>query len=123
VNIKKSLQTLKSDLGRKEATLKLIRNHYPHLADFTEEDILAYFHLSTINELSEHMQDFIKTSTDDDIHHNALCTCKDSKGEFKDIYETQELAQQKADLLMTHQVLKLKVYPCPSGYGWHLTKR
>lgn len=123
MNIKKSLQTLKSDLARKEATLKLIHNHYPHLADFTEEEILAYFHLSTINELREHIQDFIKTSTEDETHNNARCTCKDSKGEFKDIYDTQELAQQKADLLMTHKVLKLKVYLCPSGYGWHLTKR
>ncbi len=122
MNIKKSLQTLKTDLARKEATLKRLHNHYPHLAEFSEEEILAYFHLSTIDELKVHIQDSIKTSTDDEIHHNALCNCKDSKGELKDLYDTQEDAEQQADLIMTHQMLRLKVYPCPSGNGWHLTK-
>ncbi|HEY9130001.1 MAG TPA: hypothetical protein VIN02_09195 [Sulfurovum sp.] len=47
-----------------------------------------------------------------------VCTCKDGKGEFKMLYETEVLAQEQADRSNT----KLKVYPCPYGQGWHLTK-
>ena len=106
----------------KEIILRSIQNHHPHLAKFSEEEILAYFHLTTIEELQEHIQDPIKTSPEDEINQSSLCSCKNSKGEFKDLYDTQELAQQQADQLMSHQILRLRVYPCPYGYGWHLTK-
>jgi hypothetical protein len=122
VNIKKSLETLKADLVRKETILRSIQNHHPHLAKFSEEELLAYYHLTTIEELQEHIQDPIKTSPEDEINQSSLCSCKNSKGEFKDLYDTQELAQQQADQLMSHQILSLRVYPCPYGYGWHLTK-
>lgn len=122
MNLEKSLQTLKADLARKETILKSIQNHHPHLAEFSEEEVLAYFHLTTIEDLQEHIQNSIKTSREDEINRSTLCSCKNSKGEFKDLYDTHELAQEQADQLMSHHMLRLRVYPCPYGYGWHLTK-
>ena len=122
MNIKKSLETLKADLVRKETILRSIQKHHPHLAKFSEEEVLAYFHLTTIEELQEHIQDPIKTSPEDEINRSTPCSCKNSKGEFKDLYDTQELAQQQADHLISYQMSRLRVYPCPYGYGWHLTK-
>ncbi|MGB5506479.1 MAG: hypothetical protein WBM70_07335 [Sulfurovum sp.] len=122
MNIKKSLQALKTDLAHKETTLKTIQHLYPHLVNLSEKQVLSYFNVTTIEELKEHIQDSIKTSTEYEIDRATLCSCKDSKGECKELYDTQEIAQEKADQLMTHQMLKLRVYPCPFGYGWHLTK-
>lgn len=121
----KSLQAIKTDLAKKEATLKTIQKHYPHLKKLSEKEILSYFQVTTIDELSKH----IKQLKESPISHtmpimdnSTMCTCKDSKGQQKDLYDTQEIAQQEADQLMLNKVLKLKVYPCPYGYVWHLTK-
>ena len=42
MNLEKSLQRLKADLANKETTLKAIQNHYPHLANFPEKEMLEY---------------------------------------------------------------------------------
>lgn len=124
MNIKQSLQTLKTDLHNKETTLKTIQNHYPHLAHLSEKDILAYLQIDTIDELIEHISQTLETSIAiyEDKVDGMICSCKDSKGALKDPYDTQELAQQQAAELMMHQKLELRAYPCPYGNGWHLTK-
>ena len=121
-HIKKSLQTLKSDLAYKETLLKTIYNHYPHLSDFSQEALLAYFQFDTLSELNEHIKDVIQTSAENNMADTMLCTCKDGKGEFKALYKTEALAQEQADRSKTQPNIKLKVYPCPYGCGWHLTK-
>ena len=124
MNMKQSLRTLRADLHQKETMFKAIQNHYPHLAHFTEEEILKYLQIDTIEELREHMKQTLDTSVAlyKDQIEEMICSCKDSEGSFKDPYDTQEVAQHKADELMMHQELKLRVYPCPYGNGWHLTK-
>ena len=122
--MKQSLQTLKADLNNKETTLKTIQHHYPHLAHFSEKEVLTYLQIDTIEELRKHIKQTLETSIAiyEDKSESMVCSCKDSEGCFKDPYDTQEIAQDKANELMIHQKLKLKVYPCPYGYGWHLTK-
>ena len=124
MNIKQSLQTLKADLHNKETMLKTIQNHYPHLAHFTEKEILKYLQIDTIDELREHIKQTLETSIAvyKDKIEELICSCKDSEGLLKDPYDTQEIAQRKASELMTRQKIKLRVYPCPYGNGWHLTK-
>jgi len=117
-HIKKSLQSLKSDLTRKETLLKTIQKHYPHLSNFSQNELLEYFQLDTLSELQVYIEDSILTSSEDNMADTMLCTCKDGKGVFKMLYETEVLAQEQADRSNT----KLKVYPCPYGQGWHLTK-
>jgi len=124
MNIRQSLHTLKSDFHNKETTLKTIQHHYPHLAHLSEKEILSYLQFDTIEELGEHFKQTLETSIDiyDDKMEGMVCSCKDSKGVLKEPYDTRELAQQQASQLMMHQKINLRVYPCPYGNGWHLTK-
>ena len=125
MDFKKSFQALKADLSSKETTLKTLQKYYPHLKQLSEKEILAYFHVSTIDELKEHIQHTKKLSISTPghtINDSTICSCIDAKGVLKDLYNTQELAQEEADELIKHKRLNLRVYPCPYGYGWHLTK-
>ena len=51
------------------------------------------------------------------------CTyCTDSNGNRKELYETEEAAKTRAEIIEAEQGIKLKVYKCPEQDGWHLTK-
>ena len=51
------------------------------------------------------------------------CTyCTDSNGKHKELYETEEAAKTRAEIIEEEQGIKLKVYKCPNQDGWHLTK-
>jgi len=121
-HIKKSLQSLKSDLASKETLIKTIQKHYPHLSNFSQEELLAYFQLDTLSELKAYIDDSVRTSSEYEMEDTMLCTCKDGKGEFKVLYETEALAQEQVNISKMQPCVSLKVYPCPYGYGWHLTK-
>ena len=49
-------------------------------------------------------------------------SCTSSRGEPKDAYETKDAAERRARLIEKKRPGRLRVYPCPSGQGWHLTK-
>lgn len=49
-------------------------------------------------------------------------SCTDRNGVPKDLYPTQAIAKKRAYLIGKDQGVMLKVYPCPSGKGFHLTK-
>jgi len=48
--------------------------------------------------------------------------CKDSKGNYKELYATEEIARQRAKILEEEQGIKLRIYPCDHNHGYHLTK-
>lgn len=124
MHINQSLQTLKADLSNKETTLKTLQHHYPHLAHLSQKEILSYLQIDTVEELRKHLKETLDASIAiyEEKVEGMACSCKDSNGVLKDPYDTQELAQQKASELMMHQKLNLRVYACPYGNGWHLTK-
>ena len=41
----------------------------------------------------------------------------------KESYETRECAERRAAILLDERGVRLRVYACPVGDGWHLTKR
>jgi len=47
-----------------------------------------------------------------------ICTCKDSNGEFKYLYTSQD----ELEYMLSSKSVALKSYPCPYVKGWHLTK-
>lgn len=68
----------------------------------------------------------IDTASDERCHYVAtetsemekqVCTCKDGNGEVKTLYTNRKEAEDIASLTQEH----LRVYPCPSENGWHLT--
>ncbi|GEM_PF-1216102 len=52
----------------------------------------------------------------------ALCSCRDSHGEIKTLYLSYQEAQEQIAHLQHHTTLSLTTYPCPHGFGVHLTK-
>ena len=48
--------------------------------------------------------------------------CNDSRGKPKEAYKTKKGAIKRAELLKKEMGVKLQVYKCPHGAGWHLTK-
>lgn len=127
MRLKRSLQTLKNDIAQKEATFKTLYSLNPELRGYSEAQLLAYFEMQTIEALQRHIQDIKKSHTPQpesmDLQASSLCNCTDSKGQPKDLYETEASAQKEIHTLMVHIKTKLSVYPCPNGCGWHLTKR
>ncbi|MFT7879546.1 MAG: hypothetical protein ABXS91_04045 [Sulfurimonas sp.] len=61
-----------------------------------------------LNELSEHTEE-----------HQGFCTCKDTEGLPKMLYPTLKEAEEELAYLKKRT---LRIYPCPSEKGWHLTK-
>ncbi len=49
-------------------------------------------------------------------------SCISSSGEYKDLYSKEEFAKQRARIIHKEQGVRLSLYSCPSGEGWHLTK-
>lgn len=41
----------------------------------------------------------------------------------KDLYETQDAAEKRADILYIERGVQLRVYFCNYQYGWHLTSK
>jgi hypothetical protein len=49
------------------------------------------------------------------------CKCKSSKGRAKVLYDTKEVALNKAAVIKQSRGVELVVYPCPVNKGWHLS--
>lgn len=67
----------------------------------------GYYHLSPKNRHTE----------------SKLCSCEDSNGKKKQLYNTKESAQRRANILKKEKNVELFVYPCPHGNGYHLTHK
>ena len=48
--------------------------------------------------------------------------CTGSDGIPKDTYRNRKEALRRADIIYEEHGVELKVYECPRGEGWHLTK-
>lgn len=124
MHLEKSLQALKNELVKNEEILKILQKSYPHLAHLSENQILNYFNVKSIQELDGHIER-IKASQEPQnltVQKNEICSCRDSHGETKDLYDSEVSAQKEANTLSRQNKLKLSVYSCPYGCGWHLTK-
>jgi len=51
------------------------------------------------------------------------CTCTDSRGRHKQLYETKEAAEIRAQIIENERGEKLNIYECPRQDGWHLTHK
>jgi len=122
-----SLQTLKTDLAKKEALLKTLYGLYPELTGYSETELLLYLELRTPEELYQYIQNVEKPDTPHagttPMQEYTVCRCTDGKGYPKELYQSEAAAHKEIHAQLVHIKTKLSVYPCPSGFGWHLTKR
>lgn len=127
MQLKISLQPLKNEFAKKEAIFKTLYSLYPDLRGYSEAELLDYFEIQTLEALHQHLQNIQKNHApqldNGELQGSSLCNCTDSKGQPKDLYETEAYAHREINAIMVHAKTKLSVYPCPSGCGWHLTKR
>ncbi len=124
--MEKSLQAIKSKILKKEVLLKVLHKTHPHLTHLSESQLLIYFDIDTMNELSKYLK-YLKRSTqahaDLSSQDSKLCSCTDSRGQLKDLYHSKESAQKEIELLSGQHKPSLSIYPCPNHCGWHLSKR
>ncbi len=115
MNLKRSFQTLKNDLQKKEALLKRIHDNYPHLLHLSEQQLCIYFEVKTILALEG-----IETrQTTPQTGALPICICTDSQNKIKDLYISERSAHKQEKI----SGKKLMTYPCPTTSGWHLSKR
>ncbi|MDM5264602.1 hypothetical protein PF327_10395 [Sulfurovum sp. XTW-4] len=125
MHLKKSLQTIKSELVKNEEILKHLQKSHPHLAHLSEDQILKYFNVQSLHELNGHMEQIKKSQelqVDLTVQKKEVCTCRDSHGEIKDLYDSEVSAKEQIATLSKEKQLQLSVYRCPYSSGWHLTK-
>lgn len=125
MDLKKSLQSIKNDIVKNEEILKVLQKSYPHLAYLSEKQILAYFNVSSMDALHAHMkhiQESQKPQNTPAVQKNEICSCTDSNGETKELYDSEVSAKKQMNTLSKEKRLPLRIYICPDGCGWHLTK-
>jgi len=54
--LKKSLQTLKNKIAKKEEILKALQKNHPYIIQLSEAQILTYFDVATIPELERYIE-------------------------------------------------------------------
>ena len=55
-----------------------------------------------------------------EVKHDA-CSCRDSNGKPKALYGSKKDAEKQQEKSQVEQNIKLRVYKCPDGKGYHLT--
>ena len=61
-------------------------------------------------------------SPEDRVTPSTYCrTCCNADGTAKKAYLTRAAAERRAAIVLQEHWIKLDVYPCESGHGWHLT--
>jgi len=121
---KKSLKKIQKNHQEAYQALRVIKQHYPHLKTFTHDEILRYYHVSSLGMLQTHIQRIQKRALQE--HHSKqeddVCRCQDRYGTFKYLYTSLTLLKQQQAYWYEKEKITLKSYPCPYQKGWHLTQ-
>jgi len=106
-----SLHAIKNDIAKKENILKSLQKTHPHLKHLSEIQILAYFNIHSMDELSTHLTNLnVSTLPHDDSMDNKrpICLCTNSDGQAKDLYDSEESAQKAATVFVGKKSCYLK---------------
>ena len=102
----KPLTEYGSESEAKEAALYASANYKRHLTPYLCQTC-GKWHLALVNRQTP----------------SKKCTfCTGSDGSPKDAYQTEKNAKLRANIIRKESGVSLRVYPCPYGNGWHLTK-
>ena len=128
MNLKKSLKPIKKKIQNKDKLYNTIRRVYTHLSEFSNEEILDYYHVRSLKELEmhiEHIKEVLQKQIknyEEELEQIANCFCLDSSENFKYLYSTKKEAEEQIKFTLKTKQIKLILYPCPFHCGWHLTK-
>jgi len=117
------LKRLKKRLEAEEEAIRRLKNRYEHLEDMSQQELLEYLNLRDKKELIAYSNRLflpIKNSVDTkDINR---CNCCDSNGIYKNLYSSYTQAKRALEYMSIKRLIELKIYPCPTSSGWHLSK-
>ena len=119
-----TLAQIKQQLQKEEKAIARLRHRYPHLSKMTVAEMLAYLNLTQKSELVAYVEQAerqlqAQTLTD---AMETVCHCLDAEGIPKNLYATALEAEKVKKYVWEHRSMVLKVYPCPTADGWHLSK-
>ena len=114
-----NLKALKKRLKQEEQAFKRIKKCYPYLSSMSNNDILVYLHLNSTQEIITYAKQLRSEETHTQKLGNDECQCLDANGVLKNLYTSKKDAE-RTRIHITHTLLK--IYPCPTTNGWHLTK-
>lgn len=118
---KKELKKLKKSISNKEETLLFkIKTLFP-LDNMSYQEILDYFNISSLESLKDYIEENYKTPTKK-VKKEIRCSCVKKDGSLKKLYKNENLAESDATFLSRKHKIKLKIYYCYEGRGWHLTR-
>lgn len=115
---------MKNALVKNEEILKRLQKSHPHLAHFSEKQILNYFHVQSLHEFDGHIKQLKESQAPYNLplQNNEICSCRDGQGQIKELYDSEVSAREQIGHLAKEKRSQLRVYRCPYGSGWHLTK-
>jgi len=119
-----TLTEIKKQLQKEEKALARLRHRYPHLSTMTVPEMLSYLNLTRKCELVTYVEQIdrqLQIHTSLDATHE-VCHCHDAEGIPKNLYTTVSGAEKVKKYVWEHRSMVLKVYPCPTAEGWHLSK-
>jgi len=117
------LKDLKKKLKAKELAIKKIKNYYPYFSHMSELEIIQYLNLTDIKELIFYSNKLsISTQTHNNNQLLIKCQCIDSNGISKNLYNSYDEAQKVVSYIKNQRQIHLKIYPCPTTNGWHISK-
>jgi sulfur carrier protein ThiS len=119
-----TLAEIKQQLQKEEKAIARLRHRYPHLSKMTVAEMLAYLNLTQKSELVAYVEQAdrqLQTRTLTDVTET-VCHCLDAEGIPKNLYATTVEAEKVKKYVWEYRDVVLKVYPCPTAEGWHLSK-
>ena len=128
MKLKKSLKSIKKEFNNKNKLFLTIKRAYTHLSDLSNEEILDYYNVTSLNALAqhiEHIKEILKKQIEnyeEELEEIDGCFCLDSRGDFKYLYPTKQEAQKQSNYTWQTKRIKLTLYSCPYHCGWHLSK-
>jgi len=128
MNLKKFLKPIKKNLKNRDRPFLTIRQLYTHLSDFSNNEILDYYNVKTIQELEQHIayiKDILKNQRQnykEELEQISGCFCMDGNGAFKYLYQQKIEAEKQIEHSFKNKKVKLTLYPCPYHNGWHLKR-
>jgi len=119
-----TLTEIKKQLQKEEKATARLRHCYPHLSKMTVAEMLAYLNLTQKSELVAYAEQVNRQFQDRALTDtiNEVCHCSDAKGIPKIFYMTASEAERVKKYVLEQRGTVLKVYPCPTEDGWHLSK-
>jgi hypothetical protein len=126
--MKKSLKPIKKRIQDKDNIYRTIRRLYIHLSELSNEEILDYYNVTSLNELNahiEHIKEILKKrieNYEEELEQIDSCFCLDSNRDFKYLYPSKKDAEKQVNYSWQTKRVKLTLYVCPYHCGWHITK-